>query len=95
MLAPKRIRSRALRRLVESGDASGVRADWRPKVERILSQLNVAVSAQELNVPGMGWHMLKGNRMGTYSVKVSGNWRITFRWDEAGPFDVDLEDYHG
>ncbi len=72
-----------------------MRPDWRAKVERILSQLNVAVSPQELNIPGMGWHMLKGNRAGTYSVKISGNWRITFGWDDAGPFDVDLEDYHG
>jgi len=26
---------------------------------------------------------------------VNRNWRITFKWDDAGPFDVDLEDYHG
>jgi plasmid maintenance system killer protein len=31
----------------------------------------------------------------TYSVTVSRNWRVTYRWDDKGPFDIDLEDYHG
>jgi proteic killer suppression protein len=39
--------------------------------------------------------MLTGDRRGTYSVWVSANWRVTFRWDEEGPLDVNLEDYHG
>jgi toxin HigB-1 len=46
-----------------------------------------------MNVPGFGFHPLKGNRAGTYSVWINGNWRLTFRWDE-GATDVALEDYH-
>lgn len=47
-----------------------------------------------MDLPGLGLHPLKGNRKGTYSVTVSGNWRITFRFDGEHVVDVDLEDYH-
>jgi len=49
----------------------------------------------ELDVPGNDFHELKGNCAETYAVKVSANYRITFRWHDDGPYDVDLEDYHG
>lgn len=94
MLEPSRIKSKALRRLFENGEEKGVRPDWLPKVKRVLAALNVAVSPDELNLPSFGWHRLKGDRADTWSVIVSRNWRITYRWSEEGPFDVDLEQYH-
>lgn len=45
-------------------------------------------------LPGYAFHPLKGNRKGTYSVSVSGNWRITFGFVEGDAIDVNLEDYH-
>ena len=95
MLDPDRIHSRSLKRLVETGDTSGIRADWLPRVQRILSALNIAAAPEELNMPSYGWHRLKGNRSGTFAVTVSRNWRVTYRWDDLGPYDVTLEDYHG
>jgi proteic killer suppression protein len=95
MLNPDRIRSRDLKRLVKRGQEQGIRAEWRPKVRRILAALHVAVSPDELDIAGFGWHRLVGDRKGAYSVVVSRNWRITYRWDDEGPYDVDLEDYHG
>ena len=95
MLDHSKIRHRGLKRLVQSGGEKGIRPDWRRKTKRILAALNVAVSPEELNLPGFGWHKLKGNRNNTYSVLVSRNWRIAFKWDDEGPFDIDLEDYHG
>ncbi len=41
-----------------------------------------------------GSYALKGDRAGTWSVLVSGNWRVTFRFEGEDAFDVDLEDYH-
>lgn len=95
MLRSSRIRCRKLKRLFEKDDESKIRPDWRSRVRRIVNALDVAVSPQELNLPGYKWHEMSGDRKGTYSVLVSHNWRITFRWDKDGPFDVDLEDYHG
>jgi proteic killer suppression protein len=44
--------------------------------------------------PGHRLHQLSGNRRGTWSVRVSGNWRITFRFHSEEAVDIDLEDYH-
>ncbi len=57
--------------------------------------LDAVTHPTELDLPSFGLHELNGDRKGTFSVTISGNWRVTFRWDESGPFDVDLEDYHG
>ncbi|MHB8151188.1 MAG: type II toxin-antitoxin system RelE/ParE family toxin, partial [Desulfobulbia bacterium] len=53
-----------------------------------------ATKVEELNIPGYGLHPLKGGRKGEWSMKVSGNWRITFRFEDGHAFDVNLEDYH-
>lgn len=47
-----------------------------------------------MNVPGFRFHQLKGERKDSYAVSVSGNWRITFKFDGENAVDVDLEDYH-
>ncbi len=95
MLNSNRIKSSALRRLAVKGDASKINPQWLVKTQKIIAALQIAVSPKELDAPGFGWHELKGDRAGTYAVSVSRNWRITFRWDIHGPYDVDLEDYHG
>ena len=95
MLHGDRIRNRSLKRYWENGDGSGINAIWREKVGRILNALDVAVSPKELDVPGFGFHELKGNRKGTYSLWISRNWRVTFQWSDEGPLNVDMEDYHG
>jgi len=45
-------------------------------------------------LPGYAFHPLKGSRKGEYSIPVSGNWRITFKFVEGDAIDVNLEDYH-
>ncbi len=46
-------------------------------------------------MPGFDFHEMKKNRKGTFAVLVSRNWRVTYKWDDDGPFDVNMEDYHG
>ena len=94
MLDVRRIKSTALKRFAR-GDQSKVNPQWHDKATRILVALNVAASPSELDIPGFRFHTLTGDRRGTYSVWVTGNWRVTFRWDADGPFAVNLEDYHG
>jgi len=47
-----------------------------------------------MNAPGSGWHALKGNLEGHWSVIVSGNWRLTFSFDQQDAVLVDYQDYH-
>jgi proteic killer suppression protein len=49
---------------------------------------------EDLDLPGLDLHELKGNRKGTSALKVSGNWRVTFRLENGDAVDVNYEDYH-
>jgi proteic killer suppression protein len=94
-LDPKHIKHKGLKRLAETGDARGINPSWLPRVKQVLFALDVAVSVEELRLPHFRLHQLKGDRQGTYSIWVTKNQRITFKWRAFGPYDVDLEDYHG
>jgi proteic killer suppression protein len=87
-------RHKGLRRLVEKGERQGVGAEMIARVEDVLSVLEAAESVEEANIPGFRLHELKGNRKGLWSVTVSGNWRIVFRFEDGAALDVDLVDYH-
>lgn len=75
-------------------DARKLPADRVARIGRLLDRLESSVRPEDMNLPGFGWHPLKGSRKGTYAVEVSGNWRLTFRFDGANAIEVDLEDYH-
>jgi proteic killer suppression protein len=85
-------RSKGLRRFAEQGDASKLSVQNPDRIRRILLALNAARSADEMNVPGLRFHPLKGQERGRYAVAASGNRRVTFAWD--GDDAIDLEDYH-
>ncbi len=87
-------RHRSLRRLHERGDDSKISANHLPRIRDILAHLNRAKSPEALNLPGYRLHALKGDMKGYWSVRVSGNWRIVFRFEDGGAHDVDLIDYH-
>jgi proteic killer suppression protein len=53
-----------------------------------------AVCSEDMNLPGLNLHEMTGARKGTWSVKVSGNWRITFKFVTGEAADADYEDYH-
>ena len=85
---------RGLKRLYERGDRSGIRTDLLETVERILTVLDSASSAQALNLPRYRLHPLKGGLRGFWAVTVRANWRIVFRFEGDDVFDVELIDYH-
>jgi toxin HigB-1 len=87
-------RNKAVRRFVEEGDASKLSVPNILRLERILTRMDTAQSPEEMNVPGLRFHGLKGRDKGRYAVDASGNWRITFGWDGKDAVEVDLEDYH-
>jgi proteic killer suppression protein len=59
-----------------------------------LAALDTAQTIEDMDVPGFRLHPLKGNRKGCWAIDVSGNWRITFRFEEGHVYVVDYEDYH-
>jgi proteic killer suppression protein len=87
-------RHKGLARLYEKAGRKGLPAELVPKVERILARLDIATSPEMMNLPGLRLHSLKGKSSGFWSVWVSGNWRITFRFNGSAVADVDLVDYH-
>ena len=86
-------RSRALKRLWNDNDSSGVRPDQVVRVRRVLLQLDVALRPEDLNLPGYRFHALHGTPR-RYSVTITRTWRITFEWDGEDALRVDYEDYH-
>ena len=85
---------KGLEHFFRTGDKSGIQARHAERLRLILGRLNASVSANDMALPGLRLHPLSGDRRGTWSVRVSGNWRITFRFTEQGATNVDYEDYH-
>ncbi|HJP95204.1 MAG TPA: type II toxin-antitoxin system RelE/ParE family toxin [Pyrinomonadaceae bacterium] len=85
---------KGLKRLFETGQRQGVTPELAARLRRQLDVLNRARTTRDMNLPGYRLHQLKGNRTGTWSITVSGNWRITFKFEGEDASDVDLEDYH-
>jgi proteic killer suppression protein len=83
-----------LERLWTHDSVAGVMAAHRARLVRLLDALNAATRPEDMRIPGFDFHPLKGNRDGTFSVSVNGNWRLTFRWEGADALDINYEDYH-
>lgn len=64
------------------------------RVEEILSILDAAEAISDLDIPGYRLHPLTGSLKGYWSLRVTGNWRIVFRFEDGAAWDVDLVDYH-
>ena len=64
------------------------------RVAPLLARLDASIQPEDMNLPGFHFHELQGDQAGRYSVRVTGNWRMTFAFDGADAIDVDLEDYH-
>ena len=93
-MPPRRFKNRRLRRFYETGSPRGIPPGSAARISRILDKMRVATGPADMDAPGFVLEPLKGNRAGTWSVRVTGNWRITFRFEEGDVTDIDLEDYH-
>lgn len=76
------------------GTLRGIRPNHGRRLSLLLDRLNAAAEIGDMNFPGSNLHPLKGNRKGDWAVKVSGNWRMTFRFESGDAHVVDYEDYH-
>jgi proteic killer suppression protein len=90
----KRFRNRGLERFFLRGTRAGIQAAHSKRIRLILGRLQASLTAQDMDLPGLDLHELKGQREGTWAVRVSGNWRITSRFEGEDAVEVDYEDYH-
>jgi proteic killer suppression protein len=90
----KGFRHKGLARYFENNDRRGIGAKQSARIKRVLDVLDHVTTPEQLNIPGWRLHPLTGDRKGTWSVSVSGNWRITFEFSGTDTVNVNLEDYH-
>lgn len=83
-----------LRRLFETGNASGVQASHAKRLRLQLVALDTAKAIEDMDVPGFRLHPLKGSMRGRWAISVSGNWRITFEFRDGNAYVLIYEDYH-
>ena len=91
----KSFRHKGVERFFLLGSHAGIQSAHAAKLARQLRHLEDANSAQDMNIPGWKLHPLKGRDLqGHWSVWVSGNWRLTFKFEGDDVILVDYQDYH-
>jgi len=90
----KSFKHKGLKRLFEKGHTSGVNPQHVEHLRKILALLETAESIGDMDLPGLNLHNLKGKRKNSLAVKVSGNWRVTFKLKNGDVLEVNYEDYH-
>jgi proteic killer suppression protein len=85
---------KGLAKFFETGSKSGIQAKHADRLRLILGQLSAATAPEDMKLPGLDLHPLKGDRKGFWAVSVSGNWRITFKFVGKDADVVNYEDYH-
>ncbi len=85
---------KGLKQFYEIGSLKGIQAKHQLRLKIILQHLDAAICSEDLNLPGMRWHGLKGKLKGFSSVTVNGNWRIIYKFEGKDAILVDYLDYH-
>ncbi len=94
-MSVRSFRQKGLKRLYETGQGRGLLPALVPRIRDLLATIDEAQTPQEIGLfPGWRPHALKGDLKGFWSVGVSGNWRLNFRFEKGDAFDLDLVDYH-
>ena len=90
----KSFKHKGLEQFFYTGTKKGIKPEHAGKLGRILDRLNAANDLKDMNYPGSNLHALSGDRKGQYSVRVSGNWRVIFEFENGDAYIVDYDDYH-
>ena len=85
---------KGLEKFFTTGSKVGIQAKHAHRLQLILGRLNASTSPEDMDLPGLFLHPLSGSKAGTWSVRVSGNWRVTFRFNGMHAEIVNYEDYH-
>ncbi|HAI69325.1 MAG TPA: peptidase [Gammaproteobacteria bacterium] len=90
----KTFKHKGLKNFYLTGNCSGINANHAAKLFRILDRLDAAMTPEDMNLPGYKLHELIGQEKNTWSVWVSGNWRVTFKFEKNDAINVNYLDYH-
>lgn len=90
----KSFKHKGLKKLYESGSQKGINPKHSRELRLILARLDASQQPEDMNLPGLRLHALKGDLDGFWAVDVSGNWRVFFKFDNNNVIDVDYDDYH-
>lgn len=88
------LKHKGLGKFFATGSTAGIQAAHAKRLRLILGRLNAASLVKDMDLPGLRLQELAGHRQGTWSVTVSGNWRVTFRFQGGDVEVVNFEDYH-
>ncbi|MEX2480302.1 MAG: type II toxin-antitoxin system RelE/ParE family toxin [Gammaproteobacteria bacterium] len=88
------IRHRGLKRFYETGSKSGIQPTHAQRLRLQFAALDTAEQISDIDIPGFRLHPLKGKAKGSWSIWVSGNWRLTFEFKAGDVHLLDYEDYH-
>ena len=90
----KSFRHSGIEAFFKSGSKAGIQPKHAKRLSLQLAVLNTAKKESDMNLPGWDWHPLKGPLAGRWSVSVSGNWRLTYAFENGDAILIDYEDYH-
>jgi proteic killer suppression protein len=90
----KSFRHRGVEKFFLSGSKAGIQAKHAGKLRLQLFVLNSAKQPRDMNAPGWKLHPLSGELRDHWAVSVSGNWRLTFKFEGEDAILVDYQDYH-
>lgn len=90
----KSFRHKGIERYFRTGSTSGIQASHGKRLRFILAALDSSTVVNDMDIPGLRLHALKGGMQGRWSVSVNGNWRITFEFRDSNAYILDYEDYH-
>jgi len=91
----KSFRHAGIEKFFMTGSKAGIQPAHAARLSIQLYALDAAKSPSDLNTPGWRLHPLKGDLQGHWSIRVNGNWRLTFRFEGEDAILVDYQDYHG
>jgi proteic killer suppression protein len=87
-------RHKGLQRFAETGSKAGIQPDHAVRLRRLLTALDVAAQSSDMDAPGNHLHPLRGSLTEHWSVRVNGNWRLTFKFEDQDVVLLDYQDYH-
>ena len=90
----KSFKHKGLELFFTTGNKKSIQAEHEKRLKVRLQALHTACEIEDMDIPGWRLHKLKGDRQETWSIKVSGNWRITFQFSDGHVYITNYEDYH-